>query len=140
MNYQKSLEDIELIPGKDLYDEDARLERLEYLRRMTGRKFDILEKFSSFTVEDTKGRIENFVGSIEIPVGIAGPLLVKGEKEQGFCFAPLATLEGTLVASTNRGARALTQLGGVTARAISRRMMRAPFFVLPDRVSNHVKS
>lgn len=136
MNYQKSLEDIELVPGKDLYTEEARLERLEYLRRKTGKDLAILDKVSSFTVEDTKGRIENFVGSIEIPVGIAGPLLVKGEKEEGLCFAPLATLEGTLVASTNRGARALTQSGGVTARVISRRMMRAPFFVFPDLLSS----
>ncbi|HPS58775.1 MAG TPA: hydroxymethylglutaryl-CoA reductase [Spirochaetota bacterium] len=136
MNHRKSLEELELIPGKDMYSEEARLERLEYLRRMTGKELNILEKLSSFNPEDTKGRIENLVGSIEIPVGIAGPLFIRGEKEDGLCFAPMATVEGTLVASTNRGARALTQSGGVTARVISRRMMRAPFFVFSDLLSS----
>lgn len=136
MNLKNNPDEIEMIPGKDLYDEDSRRARLAYLRDMTGKDLNILEKMSSFSAEDTRGRIENLVGSIEIPVGIAGPLLVKGENGEGLCFAPMATVEGTLVASTNRGARALTQSGGVTARVISRRMLRAPFFVFSDLLSS----
>jgi Hydroxymethylglutaryl-coenzyme A reductase len=42
-------------------------------------------------------------GGAQVPIGIAGPLLVDGEHARGVFYLPLATSEGTLVASYNRG-------------------------------------
>ena len=53
----------------------------------------------SFDPETTRGNIENFIGVAQIPIGLAGPLQINGEHAQGEFFIPLATTEGTLVAS-----------------------------------------
>ena len=54
-----------------------------------------------------------------MPIGLAGPLLIDGEHAQGEFYVPLATTEGTLVASYNRGMRLLSECGGVQARRSS---------------------
>ncbi|WP_165931697.1 hydroxymethylglutaryl-CoA reductase [Pseudobacteriovorax antillogorgiicola] len=79
--------------------------------------------------EKTRGNIENFLGAVQIPVGLAGPLLFQGEWAQGSIFAPFATTEGALVASASRGAKALSESGGVHTRVLSQNMYRAPSFV-----------
>jgi hydroxymethylglutaryl-CoA reductase len=76
--------------------------------------------------------VENFAGSVEVPVGLAGPLLFTGDAVRGSVVAPLATTEGALIASASRGARALTAAGGVTTRVLSQRMSRAPAFEFAD--------
>jgi NADP-dependent 3-hydroxy-3-methylglutaryl-CoA reductase len=78
------------------------------------------------------GNVENFVGSVEVPVGLAGPLLFVGDAARGSIVAPLATSEGALVASASRGARALTKSGGVTTTVLSQTMTRAPAFEFAD--------
>ena len=55
----------------------------------------------------TAGNIENFTGVAQVPIGFAGPLKVNGEHAQGEFLIPLATTEGTLVASYNRGMKVL---------------------------------
>lgn len=64
---------------------------------------------------------ENVIGYMPVPVGVAGPLLLD-EKE---FYVPMATTEGCLVASTNRGCRALSGCG-ITSRIIADGMTRAP--------------
>ena len=59
------------------------------------------------------GNIENLFGVAQIPIGLAGPLLVNGEHAQGEFYVPMATVEGTLVASYNRGMRVIRESGGV---------------------------
>ena len=72
--------------------------------------------------------IENPIGAIHVPVGVAGPLLVRGDYANGYYYVPLATTEGALVASVNRGCRAVTESGGVRAKILSDYMSRAPLF------------
>lgn len=71
---------------------------------------------------------ENLIGSVEIPVGLAGPLLANTTQETHGYIIPLATTEGALVASVNRGCKAITQSGGVSIQVEKRGMTRAPVF------------
>ena len=67
-----------------------------------------------------------------MPIGIAGPMLVDGEHAQGEFYVPLATAEGTLVASYNRGMKILREAGGVKTTILDDAMQRAPAFVFED--------
>ncbi len=75
------------------------------------------------------GNVEHFIGAAQVPIGLAGPLRVNGEHAQGDFYVPLATAEGTLVASYNRGMKLLYEAGGVTTTVIDDRMQRAPAFI-----------
>jgi hydroxymethylglutaryl-CoA reductase (NADPH) len=76
--------------------------------------------------------MEGFSGVAQVPLGFAGPLLINGEHASGEYFVPLATTEGTLVASYSRGMRLTRAAGGVTATVIDDAMQRAPVFVFED--------
>src|ERR687883_185858 len=73
-----------------------------------------LEHVSSYSFDPAvvAGNVEQFVGVAQVPIGLAGPLLVNGEHARGEFYVPLATAEGTLVASYNRGMRLLYEAGG----------------------------
>lgn len=73
--------------------------------------------------------IENYLGTVKVPVGLVGPLRVNGRFARGDYMVPLATTEATLIASYNRGAKLLTRAGGCTARIIDQGVSRAPGFV-----------
>lgn len=73
---------------------------------------------------------ENVVGYVPIPVGVAGPLLLNGKEYH----VPMATTEGCLVASTNRGCRAIKLGGGAAARVVDDFMTRAPCVSFPSAV------
>lgn len=119
------------IPGRGHYTEHARRERLDWLRRHSSTPLQSLEE-TSLDPRKLTGNIENFVGTVEVPVGLAGPLLFDGEHARGYIVAPLATTEGTLVASTSRGATAISRSGGVRTKVVSQRMVRAPIFEFAD--------
>jgi hydroxymethylglutaryl-CoA reductase (NADPH) len=120
-----------VIPGRGQYTEDARVRRLEWLRARTGSALPSLGD-TGLDARALTGNVENFAGSVEVPVGLAGPLLFTGDAARGSLVAPLATTEGALVASASRGARALTAAGGVTTKVLSQRMSRAPAFEFAD--------
>lgn len=115
------------IPARGLYTEEARQERLAFARAATGAA---LAEVAETRLDPRKlvSNIEAFIGSVEIPVGIAGPLQIRGMHASGLFYAPLATSEGALVASATRGATALSRSGGVTTRVLGQRMMRVPLF------------
>lgn len=75
---------------------------------------------------------ENLVGSVSLPLGVAGPVRVLGNNAFGEYLLPLATTEGALVASVNRGAKLISMLGG--CRVVSKYVgiTRAPLFKLPS--------
>jgi NADP-dependent 3-hydroxy-3-methylglutaryl-CoA reductase len=122
---------LEPIPGKDATDEAARRERLDWLAARTGVDLAAVD-LPAPTAAEVRGHVENFVGAISVPLGLAGPLLVLGEHAQGAVVAPLATTEGALVAATTRGAWALSESGGVRVRVHGRHMLRAPLFGFLD--------
>ena len=78
----------------------------------------------------TLGNIESFSGVAQVPLAFAGPLKVNGEHASGDFLIPLATTEGSLVASYNRGIKLLSAAGGVTSTVCADRMQRAPVFIL----------
>jgi len=71
---------------------------------------------------------ENVVGYIPLPLGIAGPLKIDGTMYP----IPMATAEGTLVASTSRGCKALNAGGGVTTVLTQDGMTRGPAIDFPS--------
>lgn len=76
-----------------------------------------------------KSNIENFVGTVRVPVGIAGPVHVRGDEAKGEFYIPFATTEGTLVASTSRGMKVINESGGARVAVVSNGgIQRAPVF------------
>jgi hydroxymethylglutaryl-CoA reductase (NADPH) len=86
----------------------------------------------SFEPKLTRGNIEHFTGVAQVPLGIAGPLHVDGEHARGAFYVPLATTEGTLVASYNRGMRVIRECGGVKCTVVGDNMQRAPVFAFEN--------
>jgi hydroxymethylglutaryl-CoA reductase (NADPH) len=82
--------------------------------------------------EALQGNIENFIGFTQIPTGLLGPLRVNGLHAQGDFYVPLATSEGALVASYNRGAGLASQAGGITAVTLKEQVQRAPGFAFAN--------
>lgn len=82
--------------------------------------------------EDYSGNIENFIGTVKVPVGVVGPLRVNGIHANGDYFVPLATSEAALVASYGRGARVISEAGGATTALLSEGVLRTPGFVFED--------
>jgi hydroxymethylglutaryl-CoA reductase (NADPH) len=74
------------------------------------------------------GSVENFIGTVKVPVGIAGPLRVNGLFAHGDYYVPLATTEAALVASYSRGAQLISDAGGCSAMLVNERVGRAPGF------------
>ncbi len=114
--------------SEDDYGAEVVEKRRQFVREQTGTSPKHI--FSpSFDPHETRGNIEHFTGAAQIPMGIAGPLLVHGEHAQGEFFIPLATTEGTLVASYNRGMKVIQLSGGVHCSVVDDCMQRAPVFV-----------
>jgi hydroxymethylglutaryl-CoA reductase (NADPH) len=79
--------------------------------------------------------IENFIGTVKLPVGIIGPLRINGLNAHGDFHVPMATTEAALVASYGRGALAATRAGGVGTALLYEGVIRTPAFVFDDLLS-----
>jgi len=110
-------------------------------RQQIARLWDYLEAGTEATAQDRDcladpatldgldtyaGNIESMIGTVKIPVGVAGPLRVNGLHASGDYMIPLATTEAALVASYDRGAHAVALAGGATSALTSEGMLRAP--------------
>jgi hydroxymethylglutaryl-CoA reductase (NADPH) len=113
------------------YTDEMVDKRLAFFREKTGVKASHIRKYS-FDPARLQGNIENFSGVAQVPIGFAGPLLVNGEHAQGEFYVPLATSEGTLVASYNRGMKVIKESGGVKTTVVDDAMQRAPVFHFQD--------
>uniref|UniRef100_A0A0E0CEN4 3-hydroxy-3-methylglutaryl coenzyme A reductase n=1 Tax=Oryza meridionalis TaxID=40149 RepID=A0A0E0CEN4_9ORYZ len=101
--------------------------RREAVRRITGRQIEGLP-LDGFDYASILGQCcELPVGYVQLPVGIAGPLLLDGQR----FYVPMATTEGCLVASTNRGCKAIAESGGAASVVLRDGMTRAPVARLP---------
>ena len=111
----------------DDYSAAAIKARQELVRTQTE---SAIEHVGSYSLDPASlpGNIENFFGVAQVPIGLAGPLLVNGEHAQGEFLVPLATTEGTLVASYSRGMKLCRDAGGITTTVLDDRMQRAPVF------------
>lgn len=113
---------------EDNYSRRIVRKRQKYVEKFSGVRLEHVVKYS-IDPKDTRGNIENFTGVAQVPLGVAGPLKVNGEHARGEFLVPLATAEGTLVASYNRGIKLLNLSGGVTCTVVDDRMQRAPVFI-----------
>lgn len=131
------------VTGDD-YGQEAMRQRRDFISSFSGYTPGFLDK----EVADTsvyQGNIEHLTGFAKVPLGIAGPILVNGEHAQGEFLVPLATTEGTLVASYNKGIKLVNESGGVNCRVIGDSMQRAPVFIFDSLVkavdfSNWIKT
>ncbi|WP_417611706.1 hydroxymethylglutaryl-CoA reductase [Owenweeksia hongkongensis] len=109
-------------------DKEAQLSRLNFLKERGAELENIRLNESKISPENYKGSIENYIGMAQIPLGLAGPLLVNGAHAHGDFYIPLATTEGALVASYNRGMKACRLSGGITSLCIAEGIQRSPSF------------
>ncbi len=115
----------------DNYTAAAAAERRAFVEAQTEARLDHVGRFA-FDPAVLRGNVENFIGVAQVPIGLAGPLRIEGEHAAGEFYVPLATTEGTLVASYNRGMRLLGECGGVKTTVVARSMQRSPVFLFDD--------
>lgn len=88
----------------------------------------LLDPTTEQTMDAYSKNIEYFIGSVKVPVGIAGPLRVHGLHANGDYNIPLATTEAALVASYHRGSKLITRAGGASAMLLNEGVTRTPAF------------
>jgi hydroxymethylglutaryl-CoA reductase (NADPH) len=122
-------------PGSDLvprmcrqgYEADEVETRRRWVAERTGATLAHVG-LCSIPTESLRGNVENPIGSAQVPLGVAGPLRVNGEFADGVYYVPLATTEGALVRSYERGMVVLSRSGGATARVVVDENCIAPTF------------
>ncbi len=86
----------------------------------------------SYDTEAWRGNIENPIGVAQVPCGVAGPVLVHGQHARGLFYVPMATTEGALIRSYERGMVALTKCGGVQTVVQTDENQTVPSFFFAD--------
>lgn len=117
------------VPHPIRWGEQATADRRAFVEAHQGRRMPYL--FGEEHVPDDgalRGNIENFIGMTLIPTGLIGPLRINGPEAKGDFYVPMATSEGALVASYNRGARVVSLAGGVTSVCTTEAVQRSPVF------------
>ncbi|MCA9790757.1 MAG: hydroxymethylglutaryl-CoA reductase [Candidatus Eremiobacteraeota bacterium] len=115
----------------DDYDPVVVAQRQQFVEQRCGVALEHV-KGLSYDPHRASGNIENLFGVAQVPLGLAGPLKVDGEHAQGDFYVPLATSEGTLVASYGRGMKVLYRCGGARCTVVGDQMQRAPVFLFAD--------
>ena len=100
--------------------------RRKFIEKINSLKLDRIADYTIDMDSASRKNIENPIGTIQIPVGVAGPLKINGNHANDEFYIPLATSEGALVASVNRGCSTITASGGVNTKIIDDKMTRAP--------------
>ncbi|OED30126.1 hydroxymethylglutaryl-CoA reductase (NADPH) [Methanosphaera sp. WGK6] len=100
--------------------------RRKFIERQTGVELNHISKYSIDMTETAKKNIENPIGTIQVPVGVAGPITIHNEEETIETYVPLATTEGALLASVNRGCSVIRRSDGCNVSILSNQMTRSP--------------
>lgn len=109
------------------YTAEMMAARRDFVAEKTGESLSLVGQ-SGIDPSVLSGNVEHAVGAAQVPIGVAGPLHIKGDHVDGEVYVPMATSEGTLVASYNRGMRLLRECGGANVTIVERYMQRAPVF------------
>lgn len=133
----RSVEEVPLPPGlprEALWSREEQQTRLAILQQqgitldyVSGKKR--IEEPNIF-----QGNIENFIGIAQVPLGVIGPLRVNGAYAHGDFYVPIATTEGALIASHNRGAKVISLSGGARVICLTERVCRAPGFIFNNLI------
>jgi hydroxymethylglutaryl-CoA reductase (NADPH) len=107
--------------------EAAEIRRLA-LEESTGASLEHIGRFSLDADRAATRHCENLIGAAQIPMGIVGPVRIRGEHIDDEIAVPLATTEGALLASVNRGCAAIRRAGGAVVHVEDVGMTRAPVF------------
>lgn len=117
------------VPAARDWSADAAAARVAFVKAQRSVDLDHVTGMAPRVAPETlKGSIEQYIGMAQIPVGLIGPLRINGAHANGDYFIPLATTEGALVASYQRGARIVTKAGGAAAVTLTEKVQRAPMF------------
>ncbi|UPV75184.1 hydroxymethylglutaryl-CoA reductase (NADPH) [Halorussus limi] len=108
--------------------ETAAAARRRLLEAETDADLDAVGDYALDAEQAADANVENMVGAAQIPMGVVGPVQVAGGAADGEYYLPLATTEGALVASVNRGCSTIATAGGADARVTKSGMTRAPVF------------
>jgi len=121
------------MPRDDINDYSPEIisQRQGFVEEYTGARLNHIKNYS-VEPETLSGNIENFTGVAQVPMGFAGPIMVNGEHAHGEFLVPMATTEGTLLASYNRGIKVANLCGGIKSTVVDDAMQRAPVFVFED--------
>ncbi|ELY99348.1 hydroxymethylglutaryl-CoA reductase [Natrialba asiatica] len=120
--------DLRIHELEDHADPDTAAEaRRTFVERETDTELDATADYA-FAAEQAESTVENMIGAAQIPMGVVGPVSVSGGAADGEHYLPLATTEGALLASVNRGLSVIRDADGADARVTKNGMTRAPVF------------
>ncbi len=116
------------VPRGSDFTQDAVEKRREVLRKQNCFPESVCQDLKAVPPDSLHGSIENFIGFAQIPVGVIGPLRVNGLFAHDDFYVPMATTEGALVASYQRGAYVISKNGGANTMCLTESVTRAPAF------------
>jgi hydroxymethylglutaryl-CoA reductase (NADPH) len=120
------------VPGRSDISLDAVESRWTFLGADDAVKAQLLDSWSIEHMAAYAQNIEHFIGTVKVPIGLAGPLRINGLFAQGDYYVPVATSEASMVASYSRGAILLTESGGASVGLLSEGVTRAPMFAFDN--------
>lgn len=120
------------VPGGARLTPAALEKRWQLLRAGDESRAALADPTTLAQMEQYQRKIENFIGTVKVPVGLAGPLRINGLFAQGDFYLPLATTEAALVASYSRGGLVISEAGGCSVMLVNEGVTRAPGFAFRD--------
>jgi hydroxymethylglutaryl-CoA reductase (NADPH) len=128
-----NLTEDDMLISDELVSASGQKKRLETITDNTGKNFTLLKSNGGIKeLAHFQGNIENFAGMSMIPTGVIGPVRVVGTVADGDFYVPMATSQGSLVATYNRGAKVSRLAGGISSICLTEGIQRCPVFIFHD--------